>query len=63
MRWFEAALANKSLRKHLSEEQILIYQHMAKLLTEISAREVYNDLRKKLIEAGYDESEQSLALS
>ena len=62
MRWFEAALANKQLRKHLSEEQILIYQHMAKLLTEISAREVYNDLRKKLIEAGYDESEQSLAL-
>ena len=55
-RWFEAALANKQLRRHLTPEQIAMYERMSGLLHSISAKGVYDDLVAKLRSAGYADS-------
>lgn len=62
LRWFEAALENKALRKHLTEEQVAIYLRMVVLIRQISAAEVYADLYRKLVDAGYDDGDRQLAL-
>jgi hypothetical protein len=62
LRWFEAALANRTLRKHLSDEQIAIYERMAGLIRESSAAAIFEEPREKLLAAGYDDADSHLAL-